>query len=280
MRLLKPLVVALALGSGLPAAAGVLDTIKETGTVRFGYRTDAAPLSYRGPDGSPAGYSVLVCNAIADNLAQQLGLDRITAAWQPVTATERFNDVAEGRVDLLCGAATITLTRRELVDFSLPTFVDGAAVLLPRDSDPNFDALAGKKIGVHSGTSTEEILRNSLKAKGMDAEVVTFDNHQDGLTALETGEIDAYFGDQSILFGLFFASDLSETLAVSDNTLTVEKQGLALPRGDTDFRLAVDRAISGLYTSGQMVAFFKEAFPGATPGVALRALFLLGPDQP
>ena len=67
---------------------------------------------------------------------------------------------------------------------------------------------------------------------------------------------------------------------VSENTLTVEKHGLALPRGDSDFRLAVDRAVSELYASGRMAAFFEEAFPGATPGVALRALFLLGPDCP
>jgi hypothetical protein len=29
-----------------------------------------------------------------------------------------------------------------------------------------------------------------------------------------------------------------------------------------------------------MAGFFKEAFPGATPGLALQALFLLGPDMP
>ena len=100
------------------------------------------------------------------------------------------------------------------------------------------------------------------------------------MAALEAGEIDAYFGDQSILFGLFFASDASESLVVSENTLTVEKHGLALPRGDTDFRLAIDRAVSDLYRSGKMAEFFETAFPGASPGIALRALFLLGPDMP
>jgi polar amino acid transport system substrate-binding protein/glutamate/aspartate transport system substrate-binding protein len=280
MRLLATLVAALALGSALPAAAQVLDRIEESGTIDLGYRTDAAPLSFSGPDGKPAGYSVMVCNAVADALADQLGLDTLTATWHVVTTTDRFDAVADGTIDLLCGAATVTLTRREQVDFSLPIFVDGAAVLLPRDSDPNFDALAGKKIGVHVDTSTEATLRNTLEAKGMAAEVVTFEAHDAGLAAVEAGEIDAYFADQSILFGLFFASDLSDSLVVSDNTLTVEKQALALPRGDSDFRLAVDRAISELYSFGRMAGFFKEAFPGATPGLALQALFLLGPDMP
>ena len=278
MRLVAPLAFALALAAS-SVEAGVLDRIKETGTIRFGYREDAAPLSYLDEEKKPAGYSVLVCDAVAASLGRQLGIE-VKADWQPVTAENRFDAVAEGRIDLLCGAATITLGRRERVDFSLPTFVDGAAVMLPRDAEPEFDALAGKRIGVHAGTTTEEILGNSLKAKGMQAEVVPFDSHDAGLAALEEGEIDAYFADQSILFGLFFASDLSEQLVVSENTLTVEKHGLAMPRGDSDFRLAVDRAVSELYASGKMAEFFKTAFPGATPGLALKALFLLGPDLP
>ena len=52
----------------------MLDRIKETGTVRLGYREDAAPLSYRDEDKAPAGYSVLICGAVAESLAAQLGI--------------------------------------------------------------------------------------------------------------------------------------------------------------------------------------------------------------
>ena len=173
MRLVTALAFALALAGALPAAAGTLDRIKESGTVRFGFREDAAPLSYRGPGGQPAGYSVLICGVVAERLAQQLGTAELTVEWVPVTTTDRFDAVAEGRIDLLCGAASITLSRRAQVDFSLPTFVDGAAVLLRKDADPNFDALRDKKIGVRAGTSTEETLRNTLKVKAMPADVVT-----------------------------------------------------------------------------------------------------------
>jgi polar amino acid transport system substrate-binding protein/glutamate/aspartate transport system substrate-binding protein len=260
------------------AAEGVLDRLRETGEIRLGVRVDAAPLSWLQGD-KPAGYSVLVCNGVVAELGTALGRE-LTATWVTVDADTRFDAVASGEIDLLCGAATITLERRARVDFSLPTFVDGAAVLLPRDADPEFAALEGERVGVREGTTTEASLRASLQALGIEAEVVTFDNHQAALTALEDGEIAAYFGDQSILFGLFFASDMADTLVVSENMLTIEKHGLALPRGDDDFRLAVDTAISTLFRDGRMEAYFKESFPGATPGMALRALFLLGPDMP
>lgn len=274
------LVLAAALSAAAPAAAQTLDRLRESGEIRLGYRTDAEPLSFADPEGLPAGYAVLVCERIADHLAEALDLVSLERSYVPIDAEGRFEAVADGEIDLLCGAATITLTRRETVDFSLPIFVDGAAVLLPADADPELEALAGKTVGVRRGTTTEEILGNSLQAAGIDAEITAMESHDAGLAALETGEIDAYFGDQSILFALYFASDASDGLVISDNTLTIEKQALALPRGDTDFRLAVDRAISELFRSGAMVEIFREAFPGATPGIGLEALFLLGPELP
>ena len=51
-----------------------------------------------------------------------------------------------------------------------------------------------------------------------------------------------------------------------------------MPRGDTEFRLAVDRALSELYISGRMQEILLEALPGVEPGLALRALFLIAPD--
>jgi polar amino acid transport system substrate-binding protein/glutamate/aspartate transport system substrate-binding protein len=281
MRSAACLILALMLAvAAPPVTAQTLDRIREAGEIRLGYRLDAAPLSYAGPEGVPAGYSVLICEAVAEHLAGQLGTGPLERTFVPVDVQDRFDAVADGRIDLLCGAASITLARREQVSFSLPTFVDGAAVMLPAGAPASFDALAGKRIGVRAGTTTEAALGNTLSAKGMTAEVMTFHDHGAALAALETGAIDAYFGDQSILFGLFFASDMSESLTVSENTLTVEKHALALRRGDEDFRLAVDRAISELYVSGRMADFFAEAFPGAQPGLGLKALFLLGPDLP
>ncbi len=266
--------------AGPAAAAGTLDRIRDSGEIRLGYRLDAAPLSYADAQGLPAGYSVTVCEGVAARLQAALGLDALRREWITVTTADRFDAVSEGRIDLLCEAATVTLTRREQVDFSIPTFIDGAAVLLRKGSEPTFQALAGKRIGVHDATTTEDMLRKSLEEQGITAEVVETGTHQDGLAALLAGEIDAYFGDQSVLIGLLMNSPERETLALSDNTLSVEKHALALPRGDADFRLAVDRAVTALYTEGEMIRAFEAALPGIEPGIAIRALFLIAPELP
>jgi polar amino acid transport system substrate-binding protein/glutamate/aspartate transport system substrate-binding protein len=273
--------VALALTALAPsAAAQTLERIQEAGEIRIGFRTDAEPLSFQDADGQPAGYSPLICGDVAGLVGQELGVENLTTTFVPVGAEDRFDMVASGEIDLLCGAASITLSRRETVDFSIPTFVDGTAVLLPQGADPEFSALDGKPIGVRAGTTTEQILNASLESVGLTADVKTYEDHAAGLAAMEAEEIVAYFGDQSILYSLLMKSDMAEGFAISDNTLTMEKQGLALARGDADFRLAVDRALSTLYDSGRMVEIFRAALPGAQPGPALQALFLLAPELP
>jgi polar amino acid transport system substrate-binding protein/glutamate/aspartate transport system substrate-binding protein len=62
-----------------------------------------------------------------------------------------------------------------------------------------------------------------------------------------------------------------------DKLLTVEKQGLAMSRGDSDFRLAVDAIISEMISAGVLQDIFRKTLPGATEGLALRAMYLMSP---
>jgi len=261
-----------------PVAADTLDRIQDSGEIRLGHRTDAVPLSYVDAAGQPQGYSVMICRALAARLVDALGMEKLTPVWVPLDAQSRFDAVAEGRVDLHCGAATITLSRRERVDFSIPTFIDGTAVLLAGEGDTAFEDLGGKRLGVRGDTTTEDILRNSLKAAGLEAEVITFRTFREGVAAMAEGDLDAFFGDQSQLFGLAISGDLPDSLRISENTLTVEKHGLVLQRGDSDFRLAVDRGLSALYQDGEMARIFRTTMPDIEAGAALRMLFILAPE--
>jgi polar amino acid transport system substrate-binding protein/glutamate/aspartate transport system substrate-binding protein len=257
--------------------AQTLDRIKSSGELRIGFRTDAPPLSYTDEAGNPAGYAPLVCAELAQGLANGLEMDNLEVSFLPVTAGDRFQKVVDGEIDLLCGAATITLRRREMVDFSVPVYVDGAAAMLRRGSSSNFAELAGQKIGVRADTTTSETLANTLRAMNIEADVVNVSDHNDGVEMMLSGELSAYFADQSILLGLDAIHDADDQLVVMDKLLTVEKQGLAMSRGDSDFRLAVDAIISEMISAGVLQDIFRKTLPGATEGLALRAMYLMSP---
>jgi ABC-type amino acid transport substrate-binding protein len=276
MRFLLYGLLALVMLQAPASAAGTLDKLRETGVLTVGYREDAIPFSYKSDIGEAVGYTVDLCRTVAARLKADLGLDKLSITYVPVTTENRFKAVQDGRIDLLCGAATVTLSRRELVGFSLPTFISGASVLLRADGPENMRALSGHKVGVRGATTTEEALRNTLADLAVDAEVVTVADHQDGLKQLEEGAISAYFGDRAILIFLAARSKVRGNLRLSDQHFTSETLALALPRGDDDFRLAVDRTLSRIYRSGMIGDLFTSAFgQAAKPTGLLQALFVI-----
>ena len=184
----------------------------------------------------------------------------------------RSHGLRDGR---LSARSTATLSRRELVDFSLGTFIDGASVMLMVDGPGGFAELSGKNVGVRGGTTTEEGLRTTLKKLSVDAKVVPVKTHDDGLSKLQKGELSAYFADRAILLFLAAGSGSPEKLNVGADYFSLEPYALALQRGDESFRLVVDRALSRLYRSGGITRIFRSSFGNAEPSDVLRSLYII-----
>jgi ABC-type amino acid transport substrate-binding protein len=258
------------------ASAGVLDRVVQEKAIRIAYREDAPPFSFKDKIGEPAGFMVDLCRAVAKKLAEDRNLAGLNVIYVPVTAADRFEAITQQKADLLCEPTSVTLSRRQLVDFSIPTFLDGASLMVRTDGPKKLDELAGRQVGVVAGTTTEESLRNSLKDAGIGAEVVATKTHGDGLAMLDDAKISAYFADRSILLFLIKDSKAPEKLRLADDYLSVEPYALAMPRGDSDFRLAVDRALSHIYRSGEIGTIFERTFGGkAKPSQILQTLYLI-----
>ena len=274
--------VALALGG--PAEAqdlqGTLKKIKDSGTITLGYREQSVPFSFKGNDGTPAGYSVDLCKSVATAVQQQLKLQKLDVKWVPVTVDTRMQAVANGTVDLECGSTTNTLSRQEQVDFSNMTFVDGASLLVKTTSNfATFQDLGGKKIGIIPGTTTDGALRSVLQKTSVTATIVPVTDHLGGLAALESGSIDAYASDRVILIGLAATAKTPGQFAIAEHYLSYEPYGFMMRRGDAPFRLAVNRVLSSLYRSGEIVQIYARWFGKLGPPpkilIAMYALYAL-----
>jgi polar amino acid transport system substrate-binding protein/glutamate/aspartate transport system substrate-binding protein len=258
------------------AVAATLDRIRESQSLRIAYREDAAPFSYKSAEGQPAGLIVELCQMVAQRLAKQLRLAEIKLVFMPVTAAERFEAISQARADILCEATSVTLARREVVDFSLLTFVDGASLMIRTGGPVDLKAMAGRKIGVLSGTTTEIALRNTLRRESVEAEVVLMDTHRAGIAQLDDDKIVAYFADRAILAHLVPSSRTPERLQIAEQYLTVEPYALALPRGDNEFRLAVDRALANIYRTGEIFGLLRKVFgPDVRPSDILQSLYII-----
>ena len=275
MRAVFSVVVAAFLLASQNVAAGTLDRVRSAGVFKIGYRTDAPPFSYNSAIGEPAGYIVDLCREVAAAAKQELGRTDLKVEYVAVTAEDRFDAVKSGRVDLLCEATTVTLARRQLVDFSLMTFIDGASVMVRSDGPQSFKALGGHKIGVHAGTTTEDALRRTLADLKVEAEMVPVADHAEGVKRLESGEFAAYFADRAILTYLLLGEGAPKTLRISKEYFTREPYALALARGDDDFRFLVDRTLARLYRSGAIGPIFARSFGKAKASEILQTLYAI-----
>lgn len=245
---------------GLQAVAeGTLDKVARTGEFVIGYRADASPLSYENADGKPSGYSVDICRRIAASVNAHFPDKDIKTTFRKISANERISAVVDGTVDIECGSTTITLSRKERVDFSLPTFVTGGSVLSLKSAGiRSMSDLAGKKIGVAKGTTTVEELQNYLEENLIDAEIVVVEDRDVGKRQLDRGAIDALASDQIVLIGQIIESMNPQSYALNDEIFSFEPYGLALRRNDADFRLVVNRSIAQLYRSGAYADIFYK----------------------
>ena len=258
------------------ADAGTLDKVRQDKVFRIAFRDDAPPFSFTDSIGEPAGFMMDLCRSVAKHIGEQFNISDLKVTYVLVTAANRFEAIENGKADLLCEPTSATLSRREHVDFSIPTFVDGASLLVAGDGPGDFGALSGKKIGVLAGTTTEQGLRDTLASASIAAEVVPAKTHEEGLAMLDKGDIVAYFADRAILSYLASKSSDSSKLRLADNYFSLEPYALALARGDEDFRLAVDRALSHIYRSGEIATVFARTFGNeAPPSDTLKTLYLV-----
>lgn len=260
--------------------AATLDRAKKTASLKLGYRDDARPFSYRDESGSAAGYSVTLCQKIAEQVKAELNIPTLTVDWVPVTVDGRFRAVQEGKVDLLCEADAQTLSRRKEVAFSIPIFQGGVGALLRADSSwrlrqvlmkgkaasgPLWRAspaqiLEKQTFSVLAGTTSESWLAGRLDKFQLSAKVVPVDGYESGIRSVLDRSSNVFFGDRAILLDAAKRSPSARDLIVLERRFTSEPIALALRRDDDDFRLIVDRILSRLYGSEDFRFLYAKWF--------------------
>ena len=271
------LVLFAALAAQIAGASSTLERVRTDGSIRLGYRTGAAPFSFKERDGTVRGYSVEICTRVVAAIQKQLGLSSLRIEWTPLDAADRLDAVAKGKVDIECGTTTISLSRYEKVDFSLPIFVDGGSVLTAAASKlERFADLAAHKIAFIPGTTTERALKRQFGVIGAKADLVPVKDSVEGLALLTAGKVDGYASDRIVLVALRATTADPGHWQLLDSDFSFEPYALVVRRDDPDFRLAVNRGLVELYSSGEIDPIFYRWLAGlGEPGPLLNAMFYL-----
>jgi polar amino acid transport system substrate-binding protein len=274
------LLAASSLLASTPSPAGpTLNQIKQTGHIKLGYVGDALPFSFRASSG-PDGYAIALCEHVADSLEKQFALQKLTRDWTLIAADRALRQTEARAIDLLCAPTSVSLRRRERVSFSLPIFAGGNRAVIRADASSTLrEGLAKQRIskGAWRGTPAANLLektsfaamKGTTTAKWLEEQRNAYDfatniqfvgDYRAGLRRVVDGKVDVFFGERSLILGALGTEEAAtrQNLVVVERMFTQEALALAMPRGDDEFRVAVDRALSQLYASEGFKALYTK----------------------
>jgi len=268
---------ALASPAHAQGAPDTLGKIKASKAITVAFSTDSLPFSFVGDSNKPAGYSIDLCERIVNYIGRAIGVSDIKINWVPATAAERVQLVATGKADMDCANTTMTQTRLRTVDFSSLIFIDGGGFVVKSNAPINrFTDLNGKKVAVIKGTTTQARLETAMKDRLVNAQVTLINDGNEGIALLASGAVDAYAGDKIKLIGLVVQAKDPDGYAMLNEDLSFEPYALALPRGDSAFRLEVNKALTQIYVGGDIDGIFgKWLGKLGRPSGLLAAMYLL-----
>lgn len=241
--------VAFALGfsvseSQLEESETTLSQIRDRGQLRCGVDSGLPGFAMQS-EGRWTGFEADLCRAYA---AAFLG-NRDRVRFVPLTTTERFDALVDGRVDVLVRNTSWTFAR----DAQMPVtyagiyYYDGQGFLVPADLGvASVRELDGARICVQRDTTTALNLTDYAQTYAISFTLVEVDTAEAGLTAYQAGQCDAYTNDISSLAGVRLGLDDTAAHVLLPDVISKEPLGPVVRSGDPRFAEAVRWVLFGL----------------------------------
>lgn len=231
LRGLVVLAASMPISMALPVAAqSTLDAVKKRDTLNCGINGQLRGFSWRSEPTGWAGFDVDLCKAVA---AATLG-DATKVTYTPLTAQQRFKELADGKIDLLVRNSTVTLRRlAEGVEAVSVNFYDGQAFVVPNKlAIENLSQVSGAKVCAVRGTTHEENATAWFRARRSRIDLVSFDTTDAMLDAFFASRCMAATLDASALAAALVVRNKQSDYSILPQVISREPLGPYVRRGD------------------------------------------------
>lgn len=244
-------------GATSALAETTLEKISRTGVLTIGTRTGSPPFAYVNRQNEWVGFSIdLVEQLILPALAKKIGTAVKLEKKESAPAT-RIPLLTSNAVDLIAETMTDTRARRESVDFSLTFFVTGAQFLVKRTSPiKGIENIARRRVAAQQGSTNARIIRERVPS----ARLREFPDQPAAFQALAQGQVEAYTNDGIQLAGLKAKAPSPREWKIVGDFYSYEPYGMALRKGDSDFRNVVNNGLMEGIDSGRFFEIYEKWF--------------------
>lgn len=233
----------------------LLSTIKKRGELVVGVKFDSKPFGFV-ENGKLQGYDIDIAHLLAKRI---LGNEKLVR-FVEVTPTNRISMLNSGEVDMLVATMTITPKRLEVVDFSVPYFYAGQAIMIRKGTSiKTVGDLNGRRVIIILGTTGERNLRYFAP----EAVLQGYKSYQAGFKGMLNRKAEALTTDDAIIAG--FVIDHPEFMMLPQR-YTQEGYGIAFRKEaeSQSLKHEVNAAIAELRRKGYLNYLKSQWLPASS----------------
>jgi polar amino acid transport system substrate-binding protein len=211
-------------------------------------------------EGEFKGIAVDAIRAIAES-------EGINIEFQEMPWPSLIPALADGKIDLVVTAVSVTEERAEVLDYTVPWWEINRVVLVREDSilDGVTALCCGVTVGGQGGSTDFEWVKQELASNpGLDIEIREFEDPVMAVEDLKVGRVDSVVIDSDT--GAELAAEHSEIrIAAQFYTYPPEPYAIPVTKGDPQQLLPrFNHGIMELYESGKWAEIVHTYIPGAT----------------
>jgi glutamate/aspartate transport system substrate-binding protein len=236
-----------------------LTRIQQNKAVTIGFRESAAPFAYLDERKQASGYSIDICNKIAQEIGRKLNIPHIETKYVPVTPQTRIPLIANGTVDIECGTTVNSLARQEQVDFSYAVALAEGRLLVKKTSGiQDLSDLNGKIVALAAGTTAERYVRAALDRNKINVRVLQVRDNAEGLLAVNSQRVDAFVNDAVLLGGVLRTAQNKDDFAIVGKPLSFEQVAFMVGKNNSGLLTIVNGTIARLLASGELQKLYDQ----------------------
>ena len=171
------------------------------------------------------------------------------ASWDGI-----FPAMQAGEYVMLADGVTVTITRSQIVDFSIPYVTIGQVLMVRADETETVDQMKAdskKLVGTQLGTTNEIVAKKNFPAE----RVKSFEDFGAAVLALIAGDIDGIVIDTVSATG--FMNENQGKMKVDGQLTSDEQLAFVFPPKST-LRAAVDAALQAMIADGTLATLNKK----------------------
>jgi ABC-type amino acid transport substrate-binding protein len=192
---------------------------------------------------------------LAKVLGRGLFVNEEAVEFIAVTTGDRIFILNSRKVDILAASMTITEERKKVVDFSIPYFMSGHLILVPRKSKIlRYQDLAGKRVATILGSTGDAAIKKLVPT----AIRVQLKGTAEALQALKDGRVEAFVQDDVLLIEV--EKKNPELKIAGWKPFEPAPCGLAVRKGDREWLEFINATLRKMKTSGEYKNLLEKWF--------------------